>query len=480
MTDNAAAPAATLGNFRDTVSRNISAASAAPAPAASTPAPQSTPAAASTPLPGSTPATDAPALPAVMPGSQPANDNAQPATPQLEQSSAIDPLTGQPQAAPAAEPPPDPLAEAIHGATARELLDAIRQGVMPPQLMEQLRIPVKVQGRDMEVSAREAANGYMRISDYTRGTMELAQQREQLDARKQQIAALFAGWDKPEGFEQGVQRMGLRPQVNALLTKNWGTPDKPNTQEFMNDLHRLGHFGTFRAAVEQYANNFGERMEMLHPGRNVAPKTPEEARAYEARETRARQLFDAEQQQQAQLWQQRVEAENMKAAAQVDQWKRERQEMLAVQRQQQPQDNSRQIIQQIHEMKQQSFALVGLDANATTDGYFTQNYIQADKAAQYYREQVSHGELVRRAVQMTVEQINEQRRATGAPQLAPRAAVQPPAAPPQAVPAPAAQPAPSLPVRAGGAPTTAPGALRSGGTVSDFQTRMQQIRGGGR
>ncbi len=459
-----AAIPATPGNFGDRIAANVAAAPA-PAPAAPAAAPPAPPAA-RMPHPGATaPATAAtqPADPmaAILP-TTPANDNAQ-----LTPDPALELITGQAPAEPA-EAAPDPWAEEIHGVTARDFVESLKRGELPSQALEHLQIPVKPNGQEMMVSAREAANGYMRLSDYTRDKMAVADRERAIEADKAKLAKLFAGWDKPEGFEQGAQAMGLVPQVRAMITKNWaGSDGKPNVNAFMDDMRRLGHYGTFRAAVKAYADAYAQRMDMLNP----------EGKAELAE--RAHQMFERDEEGQAALWAERLKAESETDRLRQEAWKRDRANMLAQRQQQQQQpDNTQQRLQHIHDWKTQAFTLAGIPAGKAADDYFQDAFIQQAEIAQRNREQVNDSILVRRAIQQMVEQIDDQRRRAGAPPLKPqqRAAVA------AAVAAAPAQPptAPALPARAAAAPTTAPSSLPRGGNVSAFQERLQAITNAGK
>lgn len=108
-----------------------------------------------------------------------------------------------PPAAPDPEPEggdADPVPEVPAAAQADQLVTIYPQGP---------------QGDALEVTLDELQNSYMRQADYTRKTMEVAQQRQEAQAMSQQIAA-----DR-EQYLQGIQTMG-----NALQAQEPPMPDQ--------------------------------------------------------------------------------------------------------------------------------------------------------------------------------------------------------------------------------------------------------------
>lgn len=370
--------------------------------------------------------------------SEPANDNAQ----TLEQQLAIE--SG-------AKPATDPLAELVHGLPAKDVLDAIKAGKLPEALATQLKGIARVNGQELEISAREAFNGYQRLTDYTRGTMEVAQMVEKLNAEKAGLLQFFTGWDTSDGIGQSLENMGLVPVARAALTKSWGTPEKPDPNGFMEDIRRHGHWNTFQQAATQYAEWWGQRYARY--GGN--PNDP-------ARDAAAKRMIAEDESQQQQMWGARVQAETLAQQAQRQRWKEENQSKLAQQQTQQgqQQNSQQQFLQNVHALKTSAFGAVGLKASPENDQKFVENFMRVTQTAQFYGHQKSNEELVADAVRATLEEI----------------APLPTAAPATVAPS---APAPRLSTQPQGAPlTTASGVPRPGmGGPADLDARLAWIKG---
>lgn len=442
MSEGSAAPA-TPSNFAAGIAANVARASA---PAA-TPAPSPAVPATGTPaptggirhgVPAGTPAAAQPddpqaAFDAAIRAAQqpPANDNAAPADPAAELAA----LQG--------EQPTDPLAEQVHGLELRAIVEAIKAGNLPSEVLEHVKVVAKVNGRELPISVREAANGYMRLTDYTQETQRAAATIQQIEGVKAQIASLFDNWDKPgDGFEQGMFRMGLVPKAREMVTKNWGTPQQPNPQGLLDDMRRLGHWDTFKRAAELYADQWAAE-EKLDPI------------------MRAQLQRDRDE-----MWKARLTAESEVDAGKRKTWEQERAQLLK-QRQQQPPNPQQQqaALKQLNDFRVAEFQRFGLPENDALRSDFVTNYKLAANAARSRREQVTTQELASRATQMIWEKVGDLRAAASA---APAAQQQQ---------APVQQPAAvaSLPARPAAAPVTAPSPLKRGGTPDDFAQRLATL-----
>lgn len=439
---NGAAPAATPANFSAAIAANVQRASAQPAtpapaqPAMPAPAPPTGGAPATGGIrhgvPAGTPAAPAPADPAAafdaaLQAAQqpPANDNAQDPNAEL--------------AALQGEQPPDPFAEQIHGLELRAIVDAIKQGQLPAQLLEQLKVTTKVGGRELPISVEEARRGYMRLSDYTQETQRTAAQQQQLEGVKQQLRGLFDGWDKPEGFEQGMFRMGLVQNARALVTKNWGNPQQPNPQGLLDDMRRLGHWDTFKQAAELYANQWAAEQQMDPAVRADLQRQRDE------------------------MWRARLAAETEVETSKRKAWEQEKEKLLAQSKQRQNPQQQAQAMQQLRQLKTAAFQQHGIKPSPAADTYFDQNCAAIRRMAERRGERVTAQQIIQQAAQATAEQLGDvqyqhaQSLGNGAQ---PAATAQP------------AQPQAALPARPAAAPVTAPSQLKRGGTHADFLDRV--------
>lgn len=426
MSEAAAVPASP-SNFSAVVRGNLAAAPAPSAPA-QPPASQS--------QPSQVTSIPAPTQNDALPPQEPANDNAQPPPEQQ---------LGQEQA-----PPEDPWMRQLHGVPVRELVDALERGELPEPVLNAIKGIAKVNGKELPVSLREALNGYMRLTDHTQKTQELAKHFDELDNSRGQLRALFDGWDsKPEVFAQGMERMGLMPQVRSVVTREWGTAEQPNVEGYMGSMRRLGHWNTFQAAAKAYASWYSQRLNAFNPAGT------QEGHA------RAVQMIKELESEQAANWKARVEAEGVTESARREQWKRERDQMLAQRRQQPQQNEHAQIAQQIGQLRSQQLLQLGILNANSTQAYVEAVHQRFESAmgqlvgiARRSGAQESLESLVSKAAQIVAEHIAE----------APRTPAQQP-------------PAQGLPVRPAGAPTTNGAGVH--GQMSPRQLE-QFIRGGGR
>ena len=78
--------------------------------------------------------------------------------------------------------------------TIDELAEAL--DLSPEDFMATLKARVKINGQDDEVTLAEAFKGYQREADYTRKTQEVADERREVEAQKQQIEQANQLWQK--------------------------------------------------------------------------------------------------------------------------------------------------------------------------------------------------------------------------------------------------------------------------------------------
>lgn len=454
----ATAPAPTLANFGAIVAQNTA---NAPAPA---------PAAAQTPLPPPVGARDpatglsetAAAFNAQLEQGAPAPAaDQQPAQTTDEQLAAELAGTDKPAAS------DEWTAEVVPGVSAKDAIEAMKRGELPEALLTQLKGVARINGRELPISFREALNGYMRQSDYTRGTTEIADQVEKLNTQKQALLQLFNGWNQEDGtpLGQSLEKMGLLNQARAAVTRNWGTPDKPSIEGFMDDMRRMGRWDLFKQAAVAHSGWFDARYRRYGGTYGQNPQADEAAR---------RAVAEDEQQHQ-QLWGARIQAETAAQQAQRQAFEHQNQQTLATQ---QTQDTSQQQGQQqflihVHSLKTSAFGVVKLQATPVADRYFVENLQAGMRLAQLQGTQKPIEQLVSEAVQSTLEQLGDDRHSqggNGASQGAPQQQQQSGASV-----SPVARP-PSLSARPQGAPITQASSVPRGGTPADFDRRLTALK----
>lgn len=418
--------------------------------------------AAAPPSPVATPAQPMPAAPAAE-AAPPANDglnddqrafNAQLAAQMMGEELPAD--AGDPNA-----PPADPMAEQVHGVAVRDLIEAIKAGGLPDEVVKALRFTVNPNGREIEVDGDELRRGYMRISDYTRGTQQTAELQRTVEQERGKVRAIAEGLLKPETFGPTLEKMGLTSQAQAVVSAKWMQNGQPNPEAFMNDMRRMGQWPAFMAAVMQYGQSYSERKRQLMGGQN----TPEAA-AY------ADRLIDHLEAQEGAVWEERLKAERDGEAVRREKWKIEQQQLLAQRQQQNPAIDQR--LQTIHQSKiagqqRRGLAQLAPEAQAAVDQAFVQHY-RALEANEHRRtgQMPDPSYIAEQALQAAIERLED------AGWQFPKPNGQAPARQP-VTPAPTA-----MPTRPAAAPvTTSAGQVPNSGTPDDFKKRLNILAGAG-
>lgn len=336
---NDAAPAADASpsNFRSAISAQAAAPAAqpsAPAPAQSAPAPQPVrPPLAAVP---NAPAAQSAALadpnsgqPWPVPGAEPAAD---PVAQQLATEGQLTPeqIAAQMQQPGQQQAQPGALERLYHGVSGADILAAIERGELPEQLFAAVGGTFRLDDQDVRGTLQEWKEGGMRHARFTRGMMENARVRNELNDLKQRVTGLFNDWDKPEGFAAGVEQHGLVDNVHAYVTRDWGSEQQPNVQGFIESMHRLGGYATFQRAAQAYMQQYQQLFETFGGGVGD-PNDP----AVQQRDQRAHQMTEQYIADHRQTAKERAEAAREKLAAKSMRSKLERDALLRVDQQQQ-------------------------------------------------------------------------------------------------------------------------------------------------
>ena len=102
------------------------------------------------------------------------------------------------------------LDEVIHGMTARDILESIKSGEIPADLLKTLQVTARINGEDLQISVDEARRGYQRLSDYSRSKNELKEQAAQIHQFRASIDQMIDGWKDPASLRKGMAKLGLQ------------------------------------------------------------------------------------------------------------------------------------------------------------------------------------------------------------------------------------------------------------------------------
>lgn len=94
-------------------------------------------------------------------------------------------------------------------------------------------VKIKVNGEEIEVPLSELKNGYQRQADYTRKTMEVAEQRKQAEAEAQKAT------QERTQYQQNLQRMQAQLEVALQEQQNldWEQLIQTDPQEYLRQKH---------------------------------------------------------------------------------------------------------------------------------------------------------------------------------------------------------------------------------------------------
>lgn len=144
------------------------------------------------------------------PAAAPANDNAAPLDPGDEEMAALFEQEVAPEGEidDELEQQADPLDEEVHGHKARAIIDAIKQGQLPAELLAQLKGVAKINGQEVQVSLAEALAGYQRMADYTNGKKEAKRLQREATERIASVRQMFENWNSADALIAGLRRLG--------------------------------------------------------------------------------------------------------------------------------------------------------------------------------------------------------------------------------------------------------------------------------
>lgn len=143
--------------------------------------------------------------------------------------------------------PPEPDDDDDAAIDAAPIDDAEAEDKAPAE--EDQMVTIKVDGKDVEVPLSELKNGYQRQADYTRKTMEVAEQRKAAEAESTRAQ------DERQKYATNLQRMQSQLEVALQGQQNidWQQLIDTDPQEYMRQRHL---FEQRQAALQQ---NYAEQ-----------------------------------------------------------------------------------------------------------------------------------------------------------------------------------------------------------------------------
>jgi len=177
----------------------------------------------------------------------------------------------------------DLLEEELHGHKGRAILEALKAGGLPAELLAQIKATAKVNGQDVAVTLQEALEGYQRTSDYTRGKKEARDLTRKAQERIDAVNDLIGSWDSGEKLLAGVKRLGkmkgFREAAIAFAKEEWEDEQmRTKNPEAHRVRQELRQERERREALEEQARDrpdpraeratsqFAEQLQKLVPG----------------------------------------------------------------------------------------------------------------------------------------------------------------------------------------------------------------------
>jgi len=117
--------------------------------------------------------------------------------------------------------------EPIHGLEPDAILDAIKAGEIPAELMDKLTITQTIDGEDVRVTLEEARKNGMRLSHYSRKNNALAEDKRAFEGARDDFAQMVRSWkdNTPQGRSQTLQMLEdwITPEVLHELVQDYAT-----------------------------------------------------------------------------------------------------------------------------------------------------------------------------------------------------------------------------------------------------------------
>ena len=139
--------------------------------------------------------------------------------------------------------------------------------VLPVEEYSDYRVPIKLDGEELQVPLSEAIAGYQRQADYTRKTQELAQQRQQFEFASALEAALQR--DPASTIDLLSQHYGIsRQAVSEMIENDESFEDLDPVEQRYRELdQRIASFEEYQS--QQQVEFEVKRLQSMYPDFNV-------------------------------------------------------------------------------------------------------------------------------------------------------------------------------------------------------------------
>lgn len=157
----------------------------------------------------------------------------------------------------------EPEVEPIHGLKPDDILNAIKDGKIPDELMDKLTITQTIDGEDVPVTLAEARKNGMRLSDYSRKNNELQVERRQFETARDDLVTMVQSWKDPtpEGRRRTRQMLEDYAGPDVLLEIARDMADEHMYIQSLSPEGRAEH--TARRKAEREAREARLRAERL-------------------------------------------------------------------------------------------------------------------------------------------------------------------------------------------------------------------------
>lgn len=111
-------------------------------------------------------------------------------------------------------------AEGLHGVQVQELLQALQEGTLPEALYDKIMLDLQDGDQQWKGTVADLRNGAMMRANHTRKSQELAAEKKQFYAERDEVVEYFKNWQQdPQQLLFGLHRMGMPVlKMTELLT----------------------------------------------------------------------------------------------------------------------------------------------------------------------------------------------------------------------------------------------------------------------
>lgn len=102
----------------------------------------------------------------------------------------------------------DPFDRELHGVKLKELVEALERGDVPDALLDALGREIPDGEGKRRITLKEALDGNLRLSDYSRRLSQLDVQHKQFQAERAAFAEGLQSWREPQALIDGIESLG--------------------------------------------------------------------------------------------------------------------------------------------------------------------------------------------------------------------------------------------------------------------------------